>query len=639
MTEFISFTDKQALKYLRAFGLDESTSSQYLMKVREWERNSGVEWTVKRLKSLKVAYIRKIAGLDPWTYSPWILRDKRKNVPKGPLGVIFAMPKAKAIGCIMIYTMYVAKKATRNQLDKFTSGVVSTKVDPYASSEIREILKDVPLNNLLSRPFKSRFSKLSTWYERNVRVPHFVDEHLSKVKSTENGLEVLLETASHPLATQFMRTLSQNGQCPDHIYNVYARAVAEPIGFDYDDLKRNVVGTIGFIQEPGLKLRTIANPFPIFQVLLSRLGNRVYDMLKSIPEDCTHDQEKGIQDIQLAMKNGVELVALDLSSATDRFPAELTFKLLEILEFETVDIQLFKDLSRGIWITPNGEEISWTNGQPLGVYPSFGAFALSHHLVIQGLKPAFYRILGDDLVISKDCLTNVMALYTRLGVPISMDKSIDSPTLTEFGGRLITASEIIAQPKWRVISDRSFVDLAKSLGPKVFHLLQPRQARVIRELALVPSSVHPYGLNWNPDGLPYSERLELCKTTIELLQSQHLELKGDSLSENNRLLYESKLLLLSEYPLRYFEDQKEENLASNWGNRLSSDTKTRLLATANIRYINVEEEGEDETLDLESQWFRNCDSLGDPRGSSTLEILEKKLFSKPKHRKSVKRTG
>lgn len=583
MTEFISFTDKQALKYLRAFGLDDSTSFQFLMKVRDWERDSGVEWTVKRLKSLKVAYIRKTAGLYPWTFSPWIIVNKRKNVPKGPLGAIFALPKAKAIGCIMIYTMYIAKKATKNQLDKFTSGVVSTKVDPYDISEIREILMDVPLNNLLSVPFKSRFSKLSSWYLRNVNVPRFTDEGLTKVKSVPNGLEVLLETASHPLATKFMRNLSEQGQCPDHLYNVYAKSVAEPLGLDYDDLKRNVVGTIGFIQEPGLKLRTIANPFPIFQVLLSRLGNRVYELLKHIPEDCTFDQDKGIQDIQLAMKNGVELVALDLSSATDRFPAEITFKLLEVLDFEKCDIQLFRDLSRGIWVLPNGEEISWTNGQPLGVYPSFGAFALSHHLVIQSLKPKFYRILGDDLVISKDCLTNVMALYTRLGVPISADKSIDSPILTEFGGRLITAKEIIAQPKWRVISDRSFVDLAKCIGPDVFHILRPRQARLIKLLSLIPSDVHPFGMNWNPDGLPYSERLELCKPTITLLQSQHLDLKGDSLSNNNRLLYESKLLLLSEYPLRYFEDLKEENLASNWGNRLSSDTKTRLLSAANIR--------------------------------------------------------
>lgn len=633
MIEYISFTDKEALKYLRAFGLTESESSQFLTKVRDWERNSGVEWTIKRLKSLKVAYIRMLGGLDPWTYTPWVARDlRKKKLPKGPVGRIFRLPKAQAIGCLMIYTMWTAKRATTNQLDKFISGVESKKLDPYTSSEIREILKDVPLNNVLSKPYKTYFSKLSAWYTRETRVPRFSDESFTKVKSVPNSLEVLLETASHPLATQFMRDLNRTGELPEFLYNVYAKAVGEPVNVDYDDLERNVVGSIGFIQEPGFKLRTIANPFPIFQVLLSRLGNRVYDMLKSIPEDCTFDQERGIYEIQNALKSGVELVAFDLSSATDRFPAELTFKLLEILKFKERDIQLFRDLSRGLWTLPSGEEISWTNGQPLGVYPSFGAFALSHHLVIQSLKPEFYRILGDDLVISKECYARALALYAHLGVPISMDKSIDSPLLTEFGGRIITSTEIISQPKWRVISDRSFIDLAKSLGPRVFHLLRPRQARLVHLLAQIPSDVSPYGLNWNPKGLPYRERLELCKTTIELLQSQHLELKGDSLSTNNRLLFERSTLLLSQFPLSYFDELKEENNASNWGDRLSSDTKTRVLAHANIRYIKVSDDEDDESLSLYSTWFSNCDSSGDIRGRSLLENLEKKLFSKPKHR-------
>lgn len=629
MEQYSCFTDKQALKYLRAFGLNESSSSQYLAMIRSWEQHSGVEWTIKRLKSLKVAYIRKLGGLDPWTYTPWVSKDSRKGIPKGPLRVIFGLPKAKAIGCLMIYTMWVAKVATKSQLTKFTDGVNSTYVDPLSKEEIKDLLaEDTVLRNLDQCFVKASFSKLDSWYGRNTLVPKPVTEDLSKVRSAENSLETFLESSSHPLAIEFMRNLSINGECPDHIYNVYAKSVAEPLNFDLSDAERNVVGIIGFIQEPGCKLRTIANPFPIFQLLTSRMGNALYRALQVIPEDCTHDQESGVKEIQSAIMRGEELVAFDLSSATDRFPAEVTFKLLELMGVNPLDLKLFKDLSRGQWIMPNGKEIAWTNGQPLGVYPSFAAFALSHHLVVRSLKPRFYRILGDDLVISKECSARALALYTRLGVPISMDKSIDSPTLTEFGGRLITSTEIIAQPKWRVISDRSFVDLARSLGPKVFHLLRPRQARIIKLLGEIPSDVHPYGLGWNPDGLSYNERLVRNKTVIEQLISENLELKGDSLSSNGRLLIESKKLLLSEYPLRYFDMMKEENDTSNWGALLSSDTKTRLLASAHIRYIKVSEDTYDETRDLQSAWHRVMEDLGDPRGKSALEILERKLRSR-----------
>lgn len=628
MKDYKSFTDKHALQYLTAFGLSQAVAHQFLTLVRKWEQNSGVEWTIKRLKSLKVAKVRDHGGLPPWTYSTWVKRKRRNSIPSGPVGNVWKSPFANAIGCFMIYTMYESNKPTTSQLDKFTSGVESTEVDPFTKAEISDILKDIPLWNISKKLPKSRFSSLHAWYNRNVNVPTFVDEDLKKIKSTKMDLEVLMDSATHPLAHDYFVKLYKSGQMSDELYMVYSKSVADPDGKDFSDLERNVVGSIGCIQEPGFKLRTIANPFPIFQVLLSRLGNQVYDFISQIPEDCTFDQDQGVADIQQAIKNGEELVALDLSSATDRFPANITFKILEALEAESIDIELFKSLSRGSWSLPYGGEISWTNGQPLGVYPSFGAFALSHHVVIQSLKPRFYRILGDDLVISKEDAGKALNLYQTLGVPISMDKSIDSPILTEFGGRIITSDRIFTQPKWREISDRSFIDLAQSIGPKVYHLLRPRQARIIKLLEEIPKDVHPFGMNWNPSRLSYDVRVAKTKPIVDRLASNNFTSKRSQLSLINRLIYENRLTQCHEFPLRLLENKADRIKSANGGLKLNSDVKTRVLANANINFIEVDEDC-DETSDLVAVWLQDFVAPQDPRGLSTLERIERKL-AKPK---------
>lgn len=592
----------KCLKYFKCFGLRDLESKQLTNLLVSWVESSGVEWTVKRFKSLKVAYIRSIAGLeDPFKYSPWLSKDRHGRLT-GPLKAIFRLPKADAIGCLMVYSVFQLKVASKPQLKKFTEAVESTLVDPWTNQEMDDLVSSVPLKEFRESHRNSVFSVLSTWYMRETKVPLFVDEGLNRIASVNNSLEALLESASHPIASQYMAYLARKRTLPDDIYNVYARSVAEPWNKDWSDLSRNVVGKVGFIQEPGCKLRTVASPFPIFQLLTSRMGNRLYRILRDIPEDCTHDQDKGVLEIQNAMKQGISVAALDLSSATDRFPAEVTFKLLSTFGFPEEDIQLFRDLSRGIWKLPNGKEISWTNGQPLGLYPSFAAFALSHHLVVQLVKPKFYRILGDDLVISTDALESITKMYEKLGVPISEDKSINSPILTEFGGRIITKDDILAQPKWRDVSDRNFVDLAQSYGPKVVHILKPRQLKVIEILGMMPRGTHAYALGWNPKGLSYDERFELSEPYLVQLSGSSLEQKESSVARNSRLLYESRLLLLSEYPLRYFENRAKENLSANSRDLLSGNTKTRLLANANITRLQVEkgEDAHDETLGFEA---------------------------------------
>jgi len=160
---------------------------------------------------------------------------------------------------------------------------------------------------------------------------------------------------------------------------------------------------------------------------------------------------------------------------------------------------------------PGFGQISWRRGQPLGLYPSFGSFALTHGVLLLGLlkepyKGQFY-ILGDDVVILDDAIAHsYRELLASLGCPISETKSLTSNSLCEFGGKILTSQSVIPQFKWRVISDDSFLDLVRNLGCRAVKLLRARQRAVVQKLSSLPECLGGFG--WNPKGIPLEERLQ-----------------------------------------------------------------------------------------------------------------------------------
>jgi hypothetical protein len=87
------------------------------------------------------------------------------------------------------------------------------------------------------------------------------------------------------------------------------------------ELKDGVLpcGKISFIQEPGYKLRSVANPLRIHQMALKPFGDAIYDHVRSLPWDCTHDQTKAHPYIQAQLSAGETAHSVDLSNATDFF--------------------------------------------------------------------------------------------------------------------------------------------------------------------------------------------------------------------------------------------------------------------------------------------------------------------------------
>lgn len=277
------------------------------------------------------------------------------------------------------------------------------------------------------------------------------------------------------------------------------------------------VGRIGFIQEPGFKLRAVANPLHIIQVALEPLKKALLEMMALLPWDCTADQAKAFPFIQEALKNGTTVHSVDLTDASSYFPLDLQRLVLDkLFPWDQESVNAFIFASKAPWLfkvetnkSIKTMDICWTKGQPLGLKPSFGSAFLVHGLLLLYLNDfkhdnSFY-VLGDDVVILSDTLyLKYIKALEAMECPIAQEKSISSKILAEFAGKLITSDRIISILKWRNPSDDSFLDVIRNMGMKLIKLLRPRQQRVAKLLLDIPTDYG--GLGFNPLGKPLADR-------------------------------------------------------------------------------------------------------------------------------------
>jgi hypothetical protein len=185
-------------------------------------------------------------------------------------------------------------------------------------------------------------------------------------------------------------------------------------------------------------------------------------------------------------------------------------------------IELFKQASMGLWKVPGKEPIRWTKGQPLGLGPSFFAFSLSHHLVMNMLSIQDYFILGDDVVIRNlEDASRYREMLGRLACPVSEGKTLTSSRLAEFAGKIITPRDVVSPLKWRQVSDINFMDQVRNLGPKSVRFLTKDQRLGVKLVSEIPEWMG--GLGWNPKGKTLGERISDNLAIIRELDAASLQ--------------------------------------------------------------------------------------------------------------------
>jgi hypothetical protein len=237
------------------------------------------------------------------------------------------------------------------------------------------------------------------------------------------------------------------------------------------------------------KIRWIASPVRIHQMALKPLGDTLFSLLRRFPWDCTFDQKRAVPILQKVLQEGRTIHSIDLESATDNFPLNFQLHLLRQLNSSLSwqrSLDLFRDLARGEWRSDSAKKyVRWTKGQPMGLYPSFPAFAVTHGLLLKHLDPRErFLILGDDVVIWDDkTARKYREILVKWSVPISSAKSFSSSILCEFAGMVITERGVFHNFKWKDTSDDNFMEQMRQFGKRFRRALTWRQQRVYDKIA------------------------------------------------------------------------------------------------------------------------------------------------------------
>lgn len=624
---------------LSALGFKQHEVHPIVDLVNKWSLASGPEWTVSRLKSIKQLWLHRLAGEEGSV--DWI--STRGGIPKGPFRILFKQlsshrRKVRALNALMVYSELVGKTVTPAQWAKFSNSVEKPpKGDTLDIEKISKRVSEIAVKDFadLKANRKSiRSADSIPWEARGRRCPMGRDKETRTVP--EGDVKGWFDSR---MADEF----TTNWQFKFPILN---RAL--PLGgmqgiAGFPIRNPGTVGRIAFIQEPGFKLRAIANPCRFVQLALEPLQKGLWDILAKLREDCTFDQESGVTTAQEWLREGKTVFAVDLSDATNVFPLNVQLRMLRAMaarskqgddEYLTQAIGLFEIASKGRWVVKDpstGEDrtIKWSKGQPLGLTPSFGAFALAHHCVARLAQAecggyGSYRILGDDIVMTDERLhSQYRSILESLGCPVSQSKCFTSSRLTEFAGKIITPTEVLTGYKWKKSGDRNFIDLLRSLGTPAFRLLRPRQKRVAKLICSIPEWLG--GLGFNPEGLTLAKRTELAeKLGMGLWKEPHSTRFVRSVCAQNRNLMKSGMGMNHPFPYE---------VGSGVGPHRPdgvSDLRSVILNTCGVI---AESFTEDESPG--KGWVSLDIPTGDPRGRTLLQLYERKIATMEARNKAM----
>lgn len=332
-----------------------------------------------------------------------------------------------------------------------------------------------------------------------------------------------------------------------------------------------ITGRLGFSAEPAGKTRIFAIADYWSQTSLKVIQDSLYNTLKSISTDATKDQDWGFKTL-IEESNGLETYCFDLTSASDRIPAEMQRKRLDLMSGKNLgDAWLSVMTERTFLVKTTQQNVSWAVGQPLGLLSSFPSFALWHHDIVQlsynydriltGKPIKFfrkYRILGDDLVIfNKEVAERYHYLISEVfNIEINTTKSVfgdKKNSQIEFAKRLALNGEEYSSLPYNILNkdnEKYLLDLSDLLYNRDFiqrdtghydlsSLLRSTEAEKFQFMLWARSDV----------SLPFKGDEDTFQITREDYNQKITELRSQNLMDKTALIdkYLCEALPLNEY--------------------------------------------------------------------------------------------
>jgi hypothetical protein len=404
----------------------------WIQTVERMISHSGVDWSIARLKTIRLITTRFLCG-HPLMKVNELIGINKKGLPKilGPLQTLAESKDQNSIRLLM--TMLSVSRALPGSayfppLSDITDKCTSTQ---QSIDEYKMLLPTIASSLQLPTGLKPR-----------CRGPHMT------TKAGIFGLALascLIEV--HHLTDKMCENIKICGgeELYDRIQilkELDLQSVMDFIGLkklrDNRTLRR-----LSIVQAPDRKSRLIAILDYWSQASLKPFSDILFNILKGIEQDCTKNQ---VGSYKIFSASGENYHSLDLKSATDRFPLEIQKMTVAYLTSDAYADAWASLLVDNEYETPTGyteRYVKYNSGQPMGAYSSWTVFALTHHIVIRmaALKCGLmhfsdYAVLGDDVVIKSD---RVAAMYRTMiasyGVTISEQKTHVSSDTYEFAKR------------------------------------------------------------------------------------------------------------------------------------------------------------------------------------------------------------
>ena len=621
---------------LCSFGVKPSEASAIAKSIEKSINCNGMEWTVERVKGYKNWLAQHYAGNTEFKV-PWIAYDA--HGPKGPWSIFWRRrmtqkKMAKAFQCLNICSQYVSPKATSKQWKKFYLSATKptpNTMHPDRMQRLSTPYLDRATGNVVrvDQTYKKAPELLTFPFSVEKRVPSYPcsvsASDLSWV-TQEMKCAAYIADYRHPrlrevLPAKSVIAVTDKGRL---LTGLLSRGKPVPMEIQQS------IGNISLIQEAGFKLRCVGNPRMVYQLALMPLKDSIMDYLKyNVTTDYTFDQRAAVPVIQGWMKNGQKIYSVDLSDATNAFPLDFQLQVLHKIGCNKDDLDLFERVSKRPWYVPHLKtSMRFEKGQPLGLGPSFGSFALAHNVLLHNLSLGLnleakqFCVLGDDVCIGDENLNRVYReVLLSLGCPVSESKTLESKVLATFAGYVIFRNESFPVGKWHNMSDRNFVDVIRIVGPKGLSLLKARQRKVVETILEVPEVFG--GMGFNPKGKSLETRIAENRTIIQQLGSKEAGLQlvhQDLVFKTNVQSFLGQSLTVQSDVVHQFRARPGPR------SLLTSINDFHHIMTATVEKSKVEKP------------YVSLARESDPRGSTLLQVLERKLEINARHDAHVELT-
>jgi hypothetical protein len=181
--------------------------------------------------------------------------------------------------------------------------------------------------------------------------------------------------------------------------------------------------------------------------------------------DGTHDQDTQRLRVKKWSLDRRFMSSVDMSNATDRFPALAIAFILYLVGLLTLleAISWYCVMTKRVFTYAyhynkslkhtSIKHVKYSIGQPMGILSSWAGFAIAHHFIVQlsAYKAGYrvlktpllyftdYAILGDDIVIADEAVVkNYKTILKLLGVEYSLPKSWEVTGVAEFAKSLFS---------------------------------------------------------------------------------------------------------------------------------------------------------------------------------------------------------